>query len=176
MKVCTQIFLGILFCTVVAKSALGQSENDFLPQIKILAIDSTEHTAIRFCSEVMQALPEYSQAFVDREDILMSKYIYDNGGYETLKFAFQFKIDEVLREDSTVGKIRIVKLQRITGELSAMAKVYNYLFGTDHSAEKIMAISRYDKDIAYNGTAYTCTIIADDYKPGYWVLTIYRLP
>lgn len=168
------IIVALAFCALL-NTAKGQSDNDFLPQVKLLAIDSTEHAAVRFCKEVMQAVPGYSQAFIDREDIFMSKYVYENGSYETLKFAFQFTINEVVMPDSTKGKKRVVKLQRITAELSAMANIYNYLFNTNHSPDKIMAISRYDKDIAYNGTAYICSIIADDYKPGYWVLTIYRL-
>lgn len=171
-----QIYLSVLSCfLLISSNAIAQTEADFLPQLKLLAIDSTEDVAAKFCEEVMSAVPGYAKAFVDREDILRSKYVYDDGAYESVKFAFQFTIEDAIKADSTIGKKRVVKLQRITAELSAMSQIYNYLFGTTHTPEKIMAISRYDKDIGYNGTVYTCTISADDFKAGYWVLTIYRL-
>lgn len=176
MRFLSFICFIVVMCLLQGNNAFAQVDDDFLPKIKVLAIDSTEHAAIRFCNEVIEkAVPGYRKAFVDREDIMRSKYVYDDGGFESLKFAFQFTIEEGMKPDSTIGKMRIVKLQRISGELSVMANIYNYLFNTNHTPEKIMAISRYEKEVSYNGTTYTCTVMSDEYKPGYWVLTIYRL-
>ena len=176
MKIFFKTYCIAFACLFLAGNAVAQTEDDFLPQIEILAMDSTEHAVVRFCNKVVNAaMPGYRKAFVDREDIMRSVYVYDDGGFESVKFTFSFTLKEAMRADSTMGKKRVVKMQRITAELSVMANIYNYLFNTSHTAEKIMAISRNDKEVGYNGSAYTCTLYSDDYKPGYWVLTIHKL-
>lgn len=150
-------------------------ESDFLPHVSIMAIDSTERVAQEFCKKVMAQVPGYSFAFVDKEDIYISKYVYDNTDFESVRFEFQFVIEEVMRADSTMAKQRVVKLQNITAELSAMTNIYNYIYNTTHNSDKLLAISRHEKAVSYNGTAYNSSLVADDYKPGYWILRFWKL-
>jgi len=156
-------------------AALAQTEDDFLPEVRLMVLDSTEIAAQRFCKDVMAVAPGYKMAFVDREEVLMSKYFYDNANFETVRFEFQFGITEVTAPDSTVKKNRLARLIRITAELSVMTNIYNYIFNETHTPEKIMAISTYDKAVGYKGASYNSSLIADDYKAGYWTLSFFAL-
>lgn len=167
-----------LLCIVliaINSIAYGQTEADFLPQVSIMAIDSTERVAQEFCKKVIAATPGYSFEFVDKEDIYMSKYVFDNENFESVKFEFQFVIEDVMKADSTIAKQRVVKLMNITAELTAMTNIYNYIYNTSHNADKLLAISRYQKAVSYNGTAYNSSLVADDYQPGYWILRFWKL-
>ena len=124
---------------------------------------------------MLSTAPEYKFVLVDREDVMFSHYMYDNGKYESVKFEFQFGVEEITRSDSSVNKQRRVKVQNIYAELSAMTKIYNHIFGTAHTPDKIMAVSRYEKPVGYHGTVYNSILVADDYKPGYWILRFYKL-
>lgn len=155
-------------------SVYGQTEDEFLPEVRVLVMDSTEKAAIGFCKEVASAAPGYKYAFADKENVMLSRYFYDNNAYETLKFEFQFTINEVMQSDSTMKKNRVVQLMRISAELTAMTGIYNYIFNTTYTADNLMAISVYDKAVSYNGTTYTSTIVADDMKAGYWVLSFFK--
>ncbi len=173
------LLLFILLFTSVNRS-FAQNEDDFLPQVSMVPIDSTEDVVVRFCKEVITAVPEYRIAFTDKEDVMFSKYVYDNGNFETLKMAFQFKIDNVPVVIDTLGnteevKKRVVRLFKINGELNAITKVYNYLFNTGHTPDNIMAISNKDKMVSYNGTTFSTSVVADDFKPGYWIITFYKM-
>lgn len=157
----------------------AQTEDEFLPPVTMLAIDSTEDVAIRFCKQIVSVVPAYHIAFADKEDILLSKYVYDNGNFETLKLEFQFKIENVQLTD-TLGNVstvknRVVRLQKISADLPTITKIYNYLFNTAHTPDKIMVISNKDKAVSYNGSAFNSTLVADDYKPGYWIITFYKI-
>ena len=66
-------------------------------------------------------------------------------------------------------------MQNIYAELGSMTKIYNYIFNTNHTPDKVMAVSRYEKAISYHGQAYNSILLADDYKPGFWILRFYRL-
>lgn len=153
----------------------GQTEDDFLPTVRFLVMDSTELAAQRFCKEVMAQTDGFRFAFVDREDVMLSKYVYDNPQFETVKFEYQFGIDEVMGADSVMRKNRVVKLIRITAELAVMAKIYNYIFNETHTPDNIIAVSAYEKPINYKTGTYNSSIIADDFKAGYWILSFFRL-
>ncbi len=153
----------------------AQTEDDFLPEVRILVMDSTEQAVQKFCKEIVSVVQGYKPAFVDRENIMMSKYYYDNNNFESIKMEFQFGLEEVEMADSTIKKMRIVKLMRITAEMTAMTSIYNHIYNTAFTPEKIMAISRYDKPISYNGQPYNSTIVSDDYKAGYWILSFFKL-
>lgn len=168
-------YLWALMMAVVALNVQAQTEDDFLPQVRLLAMDSSVAATDRFCKAVLTSIPEYRHAFTDKEDIYFWNYVFDNDVNEKLKMEFQFAAEEYMQPDSTMAKRRVVILQRITAELSAMTKVYNYIFNTTFTPDKIIAISRNEKAIGYHGTAYNSTLVADDYRPGYWVLTFFRL-
>lgn len=155
--------------------ANAQSEDEFLPELHVMVIDSTEHAVQRFCKELMAQTQGYKNAFVDRENVYMSKYYYDNANYESIKMEFQFKSAEMTMPDSTIKKQRVVRMVAITAELNVMTSVYNYIFNTTHTPDKLMAISRYEKAVLYNGVTISSALVADDYKPGYWILRFYKL-
>jgi|GEM_PF-6867801 len=165
----------LIFVLMLPVAVSAQTEDEFLPEVRVLVMDSTEKAVQSFCKEIMALVQGYKPAFVDREDILVSKYYYDNNDFESVKLEFQFGIDEVQMPDSTFKKSRRVKLMRITAELTAMTSIYNYIYNTNYTPDKIMAISRYDKAISYNGQPYNSTIVSDDYKAGYWILSFFRL-
>ena len=168
----------VLVCLLLLVSVTthAQTEDEFLPDIKSMVIDSTEAAVQRFCKELLAVTPGYKFAFVDREDVMLSKYMYDNKNFETLKFDFQFEIKES-EADSTglVRKNRVVRLINITAELSTMTKIYNYLFSESHTPDKIIAISAYNKAVNYKGATYDTRLQADDFKAGYWILSFYSL-
>lgn len=168
---------GLLLWLLLLPCALhAQTEDDFLPEVKYLVIDSSEIAAQKFSKELTGIAGGYKFAFVDRENVMLSKYMYDNSKFETLKFDFQFEIDEVLAADSTTKKNRVVKTITITGELPAMTKIYNYLLGESHTPDKIIAISTHsDKAVSYKNSSYSCRLLADDFKAGYWILSFYKL-
>lgn len=169
----------VVFLFLMPIHVNAQTEDEFLPEVKLLVIDSTEAAVQRYCKEIISITTGYKSAFIDREDVMMSRYFYDNSNYESIKMEFQFGISELEVVDSTglstMKKARIVRLIRITSELNEMANIYNYLFNTTHTPEKILAISRYDKAVSYNGHPFNSTLVADDYKPGYWILSFYKL-
>lgn len=164
-----------LLCLLLPFACSAQTEDDFFPEVRTLVMDSSEKAAMAFCKEVITAAPGYKFAFADREDIMMSKYFYDNGNYETIKFEFQFVIEEQQMPDSTVKKNRVVRFMTISAELSAITNIYNYIFNSNYTPDKIMAISRYDKPVSYKGASYNSSIVADDMKVGYWILSFFRL-
>lgn len=168
------VLLGCMLYMMVIP-CMGQTEEDFLPEVRILVMDSTERAVLLFCKEVMSAVPDYKFAFADREDVMMSKYFYDNGSYETIRMEFQFAADEIMMPDSTMKKSRVVQLIRLSAELSAMTRIYNYIFNTNYAPDNIMAISTYDKAVSYKGKPYNSAIVADDMKAGYWILSFFKL-
>lgn len=168
----TRILLWLL---LLPGFCYGQTEDEFLPEVTYMVVDSTEIAVQRFCKQVMGVTTGFKFAFVDREDIMMSKYMYDNTNFETVRFEFQFDVEEVLMPDSTTRKNRIVKMMTITAELPTMTKIYTYLFNEVYTPEKLMAVSMNDKAINYKGTVYNSRIIVDDYKPGYWILSFFKL-
>lgn len=153
----------------------GQTEDEFLPEVRTLVMDSTEIAATFFCKEVIKAAPGYKFVFADKEDVMFSRYFFDNGSFETVKFEFQFTVRETMMPDSTVRKQRVVQLMRISAELTAMTGIYNYIFNTTYTPDNLMAISNYDKAVSYKGTPYNSTLIADDMKAGYWILSFFKL-
>lgn len=153
----------------------AQTEDEFLPEVSALVMDSTEQAVQKFCKDIMSKTVGYQPAFVDRENVMLSKYYYDNNNFESIKLEFQFRVEEVEMPDSTIRKSRIVKLMRITAELTAMTSIYNYIFNSTYTPEKIMAISRYDKPVSYNGKTFNSTIVSDEYKAGYWILSFFEL-
>lgn len=166
------VLVMILMLPVMAQA---QTEDDFLPEVTTLVIDSNERAVQKFCTEIMSVVTGYKPAFVDRENVMMSKYYFDNSDFESIKFEFQFGIDEVEMPDSTVSKKRLVRLVRITAEITAMTNIYNYIFSSSYTPEKIMAISRFDKAVSYKGKSYNSTVVSDDFKAGYWILSFFKL-
>lgn len=166
------VLVMILMLPVMVQA---QTEDEFLPEVTTLVIDSNEKAVQKFCKEIMSLVTGYKPAFVDRENVMMSKYYYDNSNFESIKFEFQFGIDEVELPDSTIRKSRVVRLVRITAEITAMTNIYNYIFSTSYTPEKIMAISRFDKAISYKGKSYNSTVVSDDFKAGYWILSFFKL-
>lgn len=165
------VYVFILF----AFPCKAQTEDEFLPEVRLLVMDSTEKAVMAFCKEIMTVAPGYKFAFADRENVMLSSYFYDNDNFETVKLEFQFTTGEVMMPDSTVKKSRIVQLMRISAELPVMTNIYNYIFNTTYAPDNIMAISVYDKAVNYKGTPYNSTIVADDMKAGYWVLSFFKL-
>lgn len=167
----------ILVCVLalLAAPCKAQTEDEFLPEVRTLVMDSTEKAVLTFCKEVMTAAPGYKFVFADREDVMVSRYFYDNGNFETVRLEFQFAADEIMMSDSTLRKNRVVRLMRISAELSVMTNIYNYIFNTTYAPDNIMAISAYDKAVSYKGTPYNSSVVADDMKAGYWILSFYKL-
>lgn len=167
--------LVLLWLLLLPCAANAQNEDDFLPEVKLMVIDSTEAATQRFCKEIMYTVGGFKPAFTDREDVMLTKVMYDNALFQTVKFDFQFTIDEITMPDSSIKKNRIVKYMSVTAELPVMTKIYSYLFNEAYTPDKLIAISMNDKAVSYKGSTYSAKLISDDFKAGYWILSFYKL-
>jgi len=165
----------LLWLLLLPCAANAQNEDDFLPTVKLLVIDSPEVATQRFCKEIISTVGGFKLAFTDRENVMMTKYMYDNADFQTVKFDFQFVIDETMAPDSTIKRNRVVRYMSITADLPVMARIYSYLFNETYTPDKLMTISANDKAINYKGSTYSAKLISDDFKAGYWVLSFYKL-
>lgn len=157
----------LLFAYSTANCQEDGSEEPLVP--RILAMDTTINIARSFCEQVGSVVQGYRLAFVDNETRFAVRYVYKNDKNESLRIDYRFNLESI---DSTEKrKIPIVNFQRISGELNAMTTVYNYIFGSVLSPQRLMMTSTQGSPILYKGRSYQYTFLPDDYEPGYWVLT-----
>jgi hypothetical protein len=158
----------LLFTRGVAHCQEDGSEEPLVP--RILAMDTTINIARSFCEQIGNVVPGYRLAFVDNETRFAVRYVYKNDKNESLRIDYRFNLEST----DTTGKrpkVPIVNFQRISGELGAITLVYNYIFGSALSPQRIMMMSTQGSPITYKGRNYQYTLLSDDYEAGYWVLT-----
>lgn len=164
----------LLILIISCLSAYAQTDEDAEPLLspKILALDTTISMANRFNDEIAKVAAGYAHAFTDRSRPKTIMQVYKTGENETLKIEYKFTTDGG-DSDETDAK-PIINFHRITGDVSVIAKIYNYLFGTSIDPAQISAVSTIGTEIMYHGQMHQLILEPDDYSPGYWALTFIR--
>jgi hypothetical protein len=167
------ITLLLLMVTGIAFSQENESNEVLIP--KMLALNKSIPTAQKFNEEISRIAFGYVLAFVDEEAKPTIRYVYKTEKNQTLRMDFRYAL-EANSADSSKRAIRkpVIVLQKISGELSLITEIYNYLFNTNISPDRIMSVSTTGSTIAYQGHRYRFILEGDDYNPGYWVMTFVR--
>jgi hypothetical protein len=153
---------------------MAQTDEDAEPLLspKILALDTTISVANRFNEEVAKVVAGYKHAFTDRSGHKTIKQVFKTDNNETLKLQYNYTTDGG-DSDDTNGK-PLVNFQQITGDVSVITLIYNYLFGTELTASQLSGVSTGGTEIIYHGATHQIILEPDDYAPGYWSLTFIR--
>lgn len=153
--------------------SIAQVDEDAEPVLtpRMLALDTTISVANRFGEDISNVATGYQFAFVDKSMPKTVKYIYKTENNETLKIEYKYSTE--IGEEGDSGKPLVV-YQRISGEAGLMAKIYNFLFGTNITAEQLAGYSTVGVDIGYAGKTHQFIFQPDDYAPGYWMMTFVK--
>lgn len=149
----------------------AQVDEDAEPMLRprLLALDTTLSVANRFNDEVGKAAIGYKLLFTDNSRGKIIKQIYKTDNNETLRLEYKYSTDGGDMEEST-GK-PIVVYQRISADAETMALIYNYLFDTKITGVQMATLASTNNEIMYKGRVHRMIIEADEYGPGYWMMT-----
>jgi hypothetical protein len=163
------LLIALLLFTYTAANC--QEEGGDEPLVpRILALDTTINIARSFCEQVGNVPQGYRLAFVDNETRFAVRYVFKNDKNESLRIDYRFSLESI-DTNTRRPKVPIVNFQRISGELSAITTIYNYIFGASLSPQRLISMGTQGSPITYKGRSYQYTFLPDDYEPGYWVLT-----
>lgn len=169
MRFILMCLLGCLSFNVIA-----QTEDEDALTVRALALDTNIAIAKRFSEAIGNSAPGYSLAFIDNETRFKVRYVYKNPKNESLRIDYYFRMEEY-EDTMQKGKHPIVTMQRISGELGVITKIYNFLFASTLTPERVMASSTQGSPVKYsNGKTCDFSFLPDDYEPGYWVMTFTR--
>ena len=159
------IVLLLLACAL----RVNAQSDDGIFSAKKLALDTTISGAIAFNTDILNCSQGYTLEFTDKQRQNELVYLYEHTSKETLKFEYHYQQGE---PDSTgkTAKPTII-YQRIIGDNNTITQIYNCIFGEAITAEQLQAFSTMGTGFGYKGRDYHYTLLPDDYKPGYWVLT-----
>ncbi|MBS1771216.1 MAG: hypothetical protein JST82_00045 [Bacteroidetes bacterium] len=168
----------LIFILCLAVTTSKAQDDGYEPmQARVLALDTNLNIAKRFSEVIGGMVKGYNLAFVDNEKRYMVRYVFKNQKNETLRIDYNFVMESEGdgEADTKAAKKPVVTMQRISGELSAITVIYNFLFGANLSPERIMDVSTQGSRVKYNNNK-ECefTLLADDYEPGYWVMSFHR--
>jgi hypothetical protein len=163
------ILIALLLFSIPVCAQEDGEEAPLVP--RFLAMDTTVNIGKQFCEQVGSVALGYNLAFVDNETRFAVRYVYKNDRNESLRIDYKFSLESSDPEQRKPKK-PIVNFQRISGELNVMTTVYNYLFGSSLTPQKLITMSSQGSPISYRGKSYQYTFLPDDYEAGYWVLTI----
>ena len=146
----------------------GAQTDDGLLTAQKLPLDTTISGAVAFNNELLICVPGFTYKFVDRSTSNELKYLYEHTSHETLKIEYSLRN----REGDTAGRPKpIIFTQRITAENSTIAGIFNCMFGEHIKAEELEAMQGLGQAFIFKDRDYHYSLVPDDYKPGYWVLT-----
>jgi hypothetical protein len=168
MKLCLSVLL--LFFAFSATAQDEGIEEALSP--RILALDAPILIAQKFNEQIATVAVGYNLAFIDDERKPTIRYVYKNEKNQTLRIDYRY----IIKEDTAHKgqKKYIINLQRICADLPVITDIYNYLFRSNLSYDAIMTAASIGSPINYKGNNYQFTFQADDYDPGYWVMTFTR--
>ncbi|OSZ79556.1 hypothetical protein CAP35_15290 [Chitinophagaceae bacterium IBVUCB1] len=152
----------------LATNAYCQAEEETLV-VRVLALDTSVIIAKRFSEKIVEFAPGYKLAFVDNEKRHFVRYVYKNEKNETLRVDYGFYMTD--GDEEGRGKRAVVNYQSISGELSVVTNIYNFLFSSSLTPERIMTSSTMGSPVSFAGKNFEYTLLPDDYEAGYWVLT-----
>jgi hypothetical protein len=154
--------------------AVAQIDEDAEPLMtpRVLALDTTISMANRFNEQIAQVAAGYNHVFTDKSRPKTIMQVYKTDENETLKIEYKFTTDGGDSEDMN-GK-PVINFQKITGDVSIIARIYNYLFNTNIEPGQISAVSTIGTEISYKGQVHQLIVEPDDYSPGYWAIIFVR--
>ncbi len=170
------LFAVMMSLCFVANDSKAQENTDIAEREplrpRILALDNSIIAAKKFNEELASAAVDYKLSFVDEESRPLIRYIYKTDNGETMRMDFKYTIEG--DTERNIAKRPVVIFQRISAELIIITYMYNYLFNTNYSPDRIMAEATVGADLVYRGKKYLFVLQPDDYNPGYWVMTMMR--
>jgi hypothetical protein len=151
----------------------GETEEVLVP--RMLALDKNIPAAQKFNEEIARLAFGYVLAFVDEEQKPTIRYVYKTEKNQTLRLDFRYAV-EASRSDTSSRPVRkpVIVTQKISAEIQVIADIYNYLFNSNITPDRIMTVATTGRIIAYHGRRYQFILQSDDYEPGYWVMTFIR--
>lgn len=166
----TLLFLLLLNSFCVS----AQTDEDAEPILspKILALDTTISMGNHFDTEIGKVAAGYTLAFTDKSRPKSVMQVYKTENNETLRLEYTYTTDGGDVED-TNGK-PVINLQKITGDVTVITAIYNYLFNANVDPSQIYAVSTVGSEITYAGQMHQLILQPDDYSPGYWTITFVR--
>lgn len=160
------LVLLLLFVFCIDAKAQTAEEETYGP--KILAVDTVLSFANIFTSELVKLAPGYKLAFTDRGTPGVLKHIFKTDENETLRFEYKYSIE---RHEGKAASY--ITSQRITGDGSIIAAIYNFLFGAEITADKLGMASAAGSEVVYKNDVRKMLLEPDDYAPGYWSLAFF---
>lgn len=164
------LFLLIMNCFCAAAQIDEDAEPLMTP--RVLALDTTISMANRFNEQIAQVAAGYNHVFTDKSRPKTIMQVYKTDENETLKIEYKFTTDGGDSEDMN-GK-PVINFQKITGDVSIIARIYNYLFNTNIEPGQMFAVSTIGTEISYKGQVHQLIVEPDDYSPGYWAIIFVR--
>lgn len=154
--------------------AIAQSPDEGLEPLRprILALDNSIAAGQKFNEEIAKAAVDYKLTFVDEESRPMIRYIYKTDNGETMRIDFKYSIEG--DPERKIAKRPVIIFQRISAELVIITYIYNFIFNTNFSPDRVMAEATFGSELQYRGKKYQFILQPDDYNPGYWVMTFVR--
>src|SRR5690606_21335596 len=133
---------------------------------RILALDKDPSFANTFNDALAPYLPGYRLMITDDQTPGVLRYIYKTGGNATLRLEYRYKADP------EVGKTTPkVYYQSISGEAPVITDIYNYLFGSGLTPDKLPLAVAAGLELSYEGNRFKFVLQPDEYAPGYWSMT-----
>jgi hypothetical protein len=133
---------------------------------RMIALDTTVSYAGSFSAAIASRVPGYAHILTDKETPGKLRHIFKSGNGETLRLEYRYA-----KKDIEGAEVPIVTYQRILGSAEAITAVYNFLFDSDLTPDKLpMAISS-GIEISYRGHQGQFILEPDDFAPGYWAIT-----
>lgn len=163
----------LLLLVVSCFAATAQPTWDELPTARFLALDTTMDLAEPFNSEVVKAADSgYRFTFMDK-GYNKVVYIYENEKGESVRIEYQYRVSGADFEKRLPG-VATIMLTKISADASATANIYNAMFGAAIVPQELLSSSTSGSMISYLGKEHQFILQADDYKPGYWVMTFVK--
>jgi hypothetical protein len=141
---------------------LAQTTEELLPEL--LVLDTTMDLAPSFNAKVMQYAPGYRLQGSEKQAGQRIIYTCGDGREGTIRLEYKYENES--------GK-QVVIYQAITADLDVVVGIFNALFRMNVSAD-IDHASMIGGAIQYHHREYQCLMQADEYTPGYWVLSFVK--
>ena len=154
--------LFVLFMILPAFGAFSQSAKD--PSPRLLVLDTTMSMAPAFNSLVANFTNGYKLIGSEKEPGNRVIYTYTDGREGALRIEYKFEVEN--------GKQKVI-YQSITADLDVIIPIFNGLFKTNIATD-IDHASMIGGPISYQNKSYQCSMQADDYRPGYWVMSFVK--
>jgi hypothetical protein len=160
-------YLILLLLLVFSLGARGQAgEESYGP--RVLAVDSSLSFAEWYSSTAATLAPGYTLTLADKSTPNVIRHVFKNEANETLRFEYKYKLE---RRGTKV--IPWVSSQKITGDGPVIAAIYNSLFDTNLSPDRLGTIGAEGMEVVYKNEIRRMVLEPDDYAPGYWTLAFY---